>query len=272
MNRERRVKAVCRSNEGEGVFVCHISEKHFMYFDSKQVKIFWLQLLNCERLLVSFLLGDSKLKIFGFWKKNWSDFDIFCRLTCWSVTWVNHMQLHSLLFLCVFIPSRLSLLFPLPLPSSCQAFPDVCLLTCESSQTGRLNKLTWRFLNCVFVYPKSRFLSSIFLSSPSLLLSCVEVDSASSPSLRLLPSVSPQVLPPVPFLSPPWQYQRSRPYRARPKPSIPSHLARKSESHLKPDPPSPTQSPPPPPPPHLPRPHLPPHRDHLGWTVYQTLD
>ncbi|XP_044035753.1 serine-rich coiled-coil domain-containing protein 2 isoform X3 [Siniperca chuatsi] len=33
--------------------------------------------------------------------------------------------------------------------------------------------------------------------------------------------------PPVPFLSPPWQYQRSRPYRGRPKPSIPSHLARK---------------------------------------------
>ncbi|XP_008290597.1 serine-rich coiled-coil domain-containing protein 2-like [Stegastes partitus] len=32
--------------------------------------------------------------------------------------------------------------------------------------------------------------------------------------------------PPFPFLSPPWQYQRSRPYR-RPKPSIPSHLARK---------------------------------------------
>ncbi|XP_026033609.1 serine-rich coiled-coil domain-containing protein 2-like isoform X2 [Astatotilapia calliptera] len=33
--------------------------------------------------------------------------------------------------------------------------------------------------------------------------------------------------PPVPFLSPPWQYQRSRPYRGRPRPSIPSHLARK---------------------------------------------
>ncbi|KAM6896904.1 serine-rich coiled-coil domain-containing protein 2-like [Xenentodon cancila] len=32
---------------------------------------------------------------------------------------------------------------------------------------------------------------------------------------------------PVPFLSPPWQYQRSRPYRGRPKPSIPPHLARK---------------------------------------------
>ncbi|MED6257244.1 hypothetical protein ATANTOWER_016168 [Ataeniobius toweri] len=31
----------------------------------------------------------------------------------------------------------------------------------------------------------------------------------------------------VPFLSPPWQYQRSRPIRGRPKPSIPSHLARK---------------------------------------------
>ncbi|XP_069373548.1 serine-rich coiled-coil domain-containing protein 2 isoform X2 [Paralichthys olivaceus] len=33
--------------------------------------------------------------------------------------------------------------------------------------------------------------------------------------------------PPVPFLSPPWQYQRSRPYRGRPRPGIPSHLARK---------------------------------------------
>ncbi|XP_059180133.1 serine-rich coiled-coil domain-containing protein 2-like isoform X2 [Centropristis striata] len=38
--------------------------------------------------------------------------------------------------------------------------------------------------------------------------------------------------PPVPFLSPPWQYQRSRPYRARPKPSIPSHLARKRVENL----------------------------------------
>lgn len=47
-------------------------------------------------------------------------------------------------------------------------------------------------------------------------------------SVRLL---SPQALPPVPFLSPPWQYQRSRPYRGRPKPCIPSHLARRSESH-----------------------------------------
>ncbi|XP_062270211.1 serine-rich coiled-coil domain-containing protein 2 isoform X2 [Platichthys flesus] len=34
-------------------------------------------------------------------------------------------------------------------------------------------------------------------------------------------------LPPVPFLSPPWQYQRSRPYRGRPRSGIPSHLARK---------------------------------------------
>ncbi|XP_075937779.1 uncharacterized protein LOC142938361 isoform X2 [Anarhichas minor] len=34
-------------------------------------------------------------------------------------------------------------------------------------------------------------------------------------------------LPPLPFLSPPWQYQRSSPYRLRPKPSIPPHLARK---------------------------------------------
>ncbi|XP_037836784.1 serine-rich coiled-coil domain-containing protein 2 isoform X1 [Kryptolebias marmoratus] len=38
--------------------------------------------------------------------------------------------------------------------------------------------------------------------------------------------------PPVPFLSPPWQYQRSRPYRSRPKPSIPSHLARRRVEHL----------------------------------------
>ncbi|XP_067431668.1 serine-rich coiled-coil domain-containing protein 2-like isoform X2 [Thunnus thynnus] len=38
--------------------------------------------------------------------------------------------------------------------------------------------------------------------------------------------------PPVPFLSPPWQYQRSRPYRGRPKPSIPSHLARKRVEKL----------------------------------------
>ncbi|XP_074475508.1 uncharacterized protein LOC141758220 isoform X2 [Sebastes fasciatus] len=38
--------------------------------------------------------------------------------------------------------------------------------------------------------------------------------------------------PPVPFLSPPWQYQRSRPYRVRPKPSIPSHLARKRVENL----------------------------------------
>lgn len=49
--------------------------------------------------------------------------------------------------------------------------------------------------------------------------------------LRLSLSPSPsQAFPPVPFLSPPWQYQRSRPFRGRPKPSIPSHLARKSES------------------------------------------
>ncbi|XP_035468504.2 serine-rich coiled-coil domain-containing protein 2 isoform X4 [Scophthalmus maximus] len=33
--------------------------------------------------------------------------------------------------------------------------------------------------------------------------------------------------PPVPLLSPPWQYQRSRPYRGRPRPGLPSHLARK---------------------------------------------
>ncbi|XP_061666084.1 uncharacterized protein LOC133495455 isoform X3 [Syngnathoides biaculeatus] len=32
--------------------------------------------------------------------------------------------------------------------------------------------------------------------------------------------------PPSAFLSPPWQYQRSRPYGGRPKPGIPSHLAR----------------------------------------------
>ncbi|XP_074519300.1 serine-rich coiled-coil domain-containing protein 2-like isoform X2 [Halichoeres trimaculatus] len=38
--------------------------------------------------------------------------------------------------------------------------------------------------------------------------------------------------PPAPFLSPPWQYQRSRPYRGRPKPSIPSHLARKRVEKL----------------------------------------
>ncbi|XP_034049196.1 serine-rich coiled-coil domain-containing protein 2-like [Thalassophryne amazonica] len=38
--------------------------------------------------------------------------------------------------------------------------------------------------------------------------------------------------PPVPFLSPPWQYQRSTPYRGRPKPSIPAHLARKRVEKL----------------------------------------
>ncbi|XP_026170920.1 serine-rich coiled-coil domain-containing protein 2 isoform X2 [Mastacembelus armatus] len=38
--------------------------------------------------------------------------------------------------------------------------------------------------------------------------------------------------PPVPFLSPPWQYQRSRPFRGKPKPSIPSHLARKRVEKL----------------------------------------
>ncbi|XP_029978541.1 serine-rich coiled-coil domain-containing protein 2-like isoform X2 [Sphaeramia orbicularis] len=50
--------------------------------------------------------------------------------------------------------------------------------------------------------------------------------------------------PPVPFLSPPWQYQRSRPYRVRPKPSIPSHLARKisDSSPLQPRP-EPTDAP-----------------------------
>ncbi|XP_031698757.1 serine-rich coiled-coil domain-containing protein 2-like [Anarrhichthys ocellatus] len=39
-------------------------------------------------------------------------------------------------------------------------------------------------------------------------------------------------LPPLPFLSPPWQYQRSSPYRLRPKPSIPPHLARKRVENL----------------------------------------
>ncbi|XP_060883471.1 serine-rich coiled-coil domain-containing protein 2-like isoform X3 [Labrus mixtus] len=53
----------------------------------------------------------------------------------------------------------------------------------------------------------------------------VLLSGSSPPSVRL--SVSPQAPPPVLFLSPPWQYQRSRPYRGRPKPSIPSHLARK---------------------------------------------
>ncbi|KAI9529452.1 hypothetical protein NQZ68_011161 [Dissostichus eleginoides] len=38
-------------------------------------------------------------------------------------------------------------------------------------------------------------------------------------------------LPPC-FLSPPWQYQRSKPFRARPKPSIPPHRASKREEHL----------------------------------------
>ncbi|XP_035522322.1 serine-rich coiled-coil domain-containing protein 2 isoform X3 [Morone saxatilis] len=52
-------------------------------------------------------------------------------------------------------------------------------------------------------------------------------------------------LPPVPFLSPPWQYQRSRPYRGRPKPSIPSHLARKitDTSPLQPGRPGTTKGP-----------------------------
>ncbi|XP_061782963.1 uncharacterized protein [Nerophis lumbriciformis] len=36
-----------------------------------------------------------------------------------------------------------------------------------------------------------------------------------------------RVAPPVAFLSPPWQYQRSTPYGGRPRPSIPPHLARK---------------------------------------------
>ncbi|XP_028423694.1 serine-rich coiled-coil domain-containing protein 2 isoform X2 [Perca flavescens] len=51
--------------------------------------------------------------------------------------------------------------------------------------------------------------------------------------------------PPVPFLSPPWQYQRSRPYRVRPKPSIPSHLARKitDMSLLQPERPGTTEAP-----------------------------
>ncbi|KAM9831253.1 uncharacterized protein ACB057_007465 [Neosynchiropus ocellatus] len=40
------------------------------------------------------------------------------------------------------------------------------------------------------------------------------------------------VLPPFPFLSPPWQYQRSRPYRVRARPGIPPHLARKREEKL----------------------------------------
>ncbi|KAI4791575.1 hypothetical protein KUCAC02_033924 [Chaenocephalus aceratus] len=38
-------------------------------------------------------------------------------------------------------------------------------------------------------------------------------------------------LPPC-FLSPPWQYQRSKPFRARPKPSIPPHRASRREEHL----------------------------------------
>ncbi|XP_077358342.1 uncharacterized protein LOC144004739 isoform X2 [Festucalex cinctus] len=42
--------------------------------------------------------------------------------------------------------------------------------------------------------------------------------------------------PPSAFLSPPWQYQRSRPYGGRPKPSIPSHLARKTTGTLPPRP------------------------------------
>ncbi|XP_029384098.1 serine-rich coiled-coil domain-containing protein 2-like isoform X2 [Echeneis naucrates] len=53
------------------------------------------------------------------------------------------------------------------------------------------------------------------------------------------------VFPPVPFLSPPWQYQRSRPYRGRPRPSIPSHLARKisDTSLLQPGSPGTTKGP-----------------------------
>ncbi|XP_019730107.1 serine-rich coiled-coil domain-containing protein 2-like isoform X3 [Hippocampus comes] len=42
--------------------------------------------------------------------------------------------------------------------------------------------------------------------------------------------------PPSTFLSPPWQYQRSRPYGGRPKPSIPSHLARKTTGTSPPPP------------------------------------
>ncbi|KAK5880720.1 hypothetical protein CesoFtcFv8_021599 [Champsocephalus esox] len=38
-------------------------------------------------------------------------------------------------------------------------------------------------------------------------------------------------LPPC-FLSPPWQYQRSKPFRARPKPSFPPHRASRREEHL----------------------------------------
>ncbi|XP_054615365.1 serine-rich coiled-coil domain-containing protein 2 isoform X2 [Dunckerocampus dactyliophorus] len=49
-------------------------------------------------------------------------------------------------------------------------------------------------------------------------------------------------VPPVAFLSPPWQYQRSRPYGGRPKPGIPSHLATKitGTSLLPPGRPEPT--------------------------------
>ncbi|XP_077482732.1 uncharacterized protein LOC144093250 isoform X2 [Stigmatopora argus] len=73
--------------------------------------------------------------------------------------------------------------------------------------------------------------------------------------------------PPPAFLSPPWQYQRSRPYGGRAKPSIPSHLARKTTGisslpHGKPEPTSQPAGrqklrPPPPPPPPQPAQHIP---------------
>ena len=45
--------------------MCNYFDDLIEYFG----KILWFQLLRCEYFLVSFLLFDSKLKIFGLWTK-----------------------------------------------------------------------------------------------------------------------------------------------------------------------------------------------------------
>ncbi|XP_061731991.1 serine-rich coiled-coil domain-containing protein 2-like isoform X2 [Nerophis ophidion] len=61
---------------------------------------------------------------------------------------------------------------------------------------------------------------------------CVRLERHTQTSMAAKECVASQttwrVAPPVAFLSPPWQYQRSTPYRGRPRPSIPPHLARKN--------------------------------------------
>lgn len=136
-------------------------------------------------------------------------------LFCW---FQNRLSLSDFLFLLLFdhVPASLLkflFLFGQFLLSVCMFVPKV---------SAGLNIALTVTLK-TFWAPSVLVLPVSFLSYPKVMNERPVLLSFSSLS------VSSQTFSPAPFLSPRWQYQRSRPYRGRPKPGIPPHLARKSE-------------------------------------------